>query len=370
MKVLFYKEILVGTQNGPKFVYDLTPDDSLIGENYSLNKITSIRKFNDTRDVYKIKGMCTPLLYCLPGTQLLTKEKTQKYDKTRGRSIRAFNDKKLELIENIDTKRHFFSVPVNNKSMLPEWNGTILNYGGHDTFNTNEISEKMNNPYFWYIIGRYVGDGWTRMNYNQGQSHPGGIVICCVDRDIDSLIDAIDKIGYHYVKTKERTTYRISIYSKELYYFVERFSHTAYSKTIDAETANLPKEYLEMFIKGYLESDGSFCNNNYKISTVSPYLAYGISQCILKTFNTNYRMYFIERPSKTIIEGREVNQRDWYQIVWNQHIESTQKKAFVEDKCLWFPIKEIEKISVTDDFYEIEFETDDMVNMFYALCKN
>jgi hypothetical protein len=32
--------------------------------------------------------------------------------------------------------------------------------------------------------------------------------------------------------------------------------------------------------------------------------------------------------------------------------------------------KPIEKISVTDDFYEIEFETDDMVNMFYALCKN
>ena len=29
-----------------------------------------------------------------------------------------------------------------------------------------------------------------------------------------------------------------------------------------------------------------------------------------------------------------------------------------------------EKLSITDDFYELEFEKDETVNMFYALCRN
>lgn len=308
--MIFHKDTLVGTQNRAKFIFDVTIDDYLIGDNYSSNKITSIKKFYDTLDVYRIKGMCTPTLYCLPGTQLLTREKIYKYDRLKKHSSRTFADKKFVLVDNIESNHHFLAIPINKNNALPTWNGIILNYGGHETFNTNEIIDKMHNPYFWYIIGCYVGDGWSRKKYNQGQSYPGGIVICCVDKDFESLVDAIYKTGYHYVKTKERTTYRVSIYSKELYYFVERYSHTAYNKTIDAETMNLPKEHLEMFIKGYLESDGSFCQNHYKITTVSPYLAYSIGQCILKTFNTNYRIYFIKRPETAMIEGRVINQRD------------------------------------------------------------
>jgi hypothetical protein len=90
------------------------------------------------------------------------------------------------------------------------------------------------------------------------QKRDGGIVICCVDGDIEKLIDAIDKVGYHYVKTKERTTYRISIYSKELNEFVERYSHTAYNKTIDAETIHA-NNYKYSDIRNWLNDDFYDC---------------------------------------------------------------------------------------------------------------
>ena len=133
---------------------------------------------------------------------------------------------------------------------------------------------------------------------------------------------------------------------------------------------NLPHDLLQKFIEGYLDSDGTFCENNYKITTVSPFLAHGICQCVLKVFNTNYRLYFTERPKTKILEGRLINQRDTYQVVWNHLIDASKKKSFIAEDKLWFPIKEIEKLELEDDFYEVEFEEDKPVNMFYALCSD
>ena len=114
--MIFHKNTLVGTQNGAKFIFDVTIDDYLIGDNYSSNKITSIKKFYDTLDVYRIKGLCTPTLYCLPGTQLLTREKIYKYDRLKKHSSRTFADKKFVLVDNIESNHHFLAIPINKNN--------------------------------------------------------------------------------------------------------------------------------------------------------------------------------------------------------------------------------------------------------------
>lgn len=366
--MILFKDTIVGTQRGPVKVSDLKTDDSLIGCDYNLNKIKSIDCISELRHMIRFKGMCIPNMICSKDTMLYASEKMMIYENRRYH--REFKEASWVKADEIEAKKYFLSVPINDKQNIPSWNGTIMNFGGHTTFNRNDVSDKISLESFWYLIGRYLGDGWTRKNYQNGKAYPGGITICCTDKDEKSLVDSVIASGFNYTKTTERTTYRISIYSKDLYNFVERYSHGAYNKTIDVETMNLPNYLLSSFIKGYTDSDGTFTENNFKITTISPYLSYSISQCILKTYNTNYRIYYFEMPKTKQLEGRTINQQNQYQIVWNQNILETKKKAFIKDNMLWFPIKEVEEIELKDDFYNIIFEDENIgFNQFYVLCR-
>lgn len=365
---VFKRDTIIGTTRGPVKVEDLKIGDSLIGNNYSFNKICEITKSHKNSKLIKIKGMCTPNMFVDENVFFYAKERIQRRYENK-RYYRDFIEAEWINAKQL-SKNHFLCVPISNIECIPEWDGVILNYGGRNTFNSNLIKDKMSNPNFWYLIGRYLGDGWTRKCYKQDKITPGGITICHTDKDKNTLIDAVEKCSYKYNITHERTVDRLTIYSKELYFFVERYSHGAYNKTIDFDTMSLPIELLESFVSGYLDSDGSFTENNYKLTTISPYLAYSISQCILKTYLTNYRIYYAEMPDKKILEGRIINQKNQYQVVWNHHIDERNKKAFVKDNKLWFPIKSIEEIEVEDDYYNVIFDTTDFTfNHFYVLTK-
>ena len=361
------RDVIVGTTRGLIKVEDLKVGDFLIGNDFSFNKVNSIEQLHKTNKLIKIKGMCVPNLLVDEDVSFYAKERTRRYENRH--FYRDFKEPRWINAKDL-SKDYFLCVPISNIENIPEWNGTILNYGGRNTFNANVIKEKITNPHFWYIIGRYLGDGWTRKSYYNGKSTPGGIIICHTDKDREPLINAVENCSYNYIITHERTVDRLSIYSKELFYFVERYSHGAANKTIDFETMGLPVELLKSFINGYLDSDGSFTENNYKLTTISPYLAYGISQCILKAYRTNYRIYYMEMAKTKLLEGRLINQQNQYQIVWNHHIDESRKKAFVKDNSLWFPIKNIEEVEIEDDYYNISFETTDSTfNHFYVLTK-
>ena len=196
-------------------------------------------------------------------------------------------------------------------------------------------------------MGRYVGDGWKKI----GQTG-NGIIICCSNRNEDSLISAFNELGWKAYKSTERTVYKYTVCSNELCSFVDRYGYLAHGKRIDSETMNLPIEMLKSFIDGVMDSDGCFTNNEYKISSVSRELVYGLQQCIAKVYHRPVKMYKCRRPNKTIIEGREVNQRDTYTIVW--HEPKKQDKAFYEDGYIWFPFQKIEKIDESNLVYNIQ----------------
>ena len=70
-----------------------------------------------------------------------------------------------------------------------------------------------------------------------------------------------------------------------------------------------------------------------------------------------------------MIEGRIVNQRDSYSIVW--HIDKRkQDKAFYEDGYVWFPIKEIAKLGETATVYNMEVENDNSYTANGAIVHN
>ena len=348
-----YEDTLVLTRRGYVCAKEVSDTDIVLGLDNMFHQVESIERIEYSGSAISMRGMSVDSFICLPDTEIITKERYLKYNPVSKHMNRAFKKESSLICASSINRDYFPGLLINMNDTLPVWNGTEYNQYGHHRI-LDKLSDKFTNPHFWYIMGRYVGDGWQRKNYQSGGSYRGGIVICCVDKDIDSLIEAIEKCRYTYTKTKERTTYRVSIYSIELYEFVERYGHGASGKTIDIDTLNIPTELLKEFIHGYLDSDGAFTQGKYKLTTTSKYLAYSLGQALMKTYYTHYHIYFIERPKKYIIEGREVNQRDWYQVVWDTSREKTYK-AFYENEDIWFPLKEIKHIDVSNmTFYHIK----------------
>lgn len=80
----------------------------------------------------------------------------------------------------------------------------------------------MNNKDFWWLIGRYIADGWFRNN--------GGIIIGCGKKKFVEMKEKCDSIGLNYNILEERTVIKFYYQLKELELFVQSFGKYAYGK--------------------------------------------------------------------------------------------------------------------------------------------
>lgn len=300
--------------------------------------------------IVRVKGMCIDEILCTPNHPFYVREMYRHGHKWQ----RAFREPQWKEASKLTTS-DYLGIPVNRACTIPEWNGVTLHYGGHDTFQVNKISEMLNSPHFWYILGRYVGDGWTREDDLHKQ-----VIFACSDRNEQTLKEALEQLGFNPTVTdKDKSCRRYTINSKELVAFVDRYGHGAANKRIDYDTLCLPVTLLSKFLQGYTDSDGcrSPKNNEYKIATISRELAYGVQQIVAKVHHRPSRVYKVAMPSKTKIEGREVNQRDFYQVVWHTDVRK-QDKAFYEDGYIWYPCNGVESTDRQETVYNMEVATD------------
>ena len=165
---------------------------------------------------------------------------------------------------------------------------------------------------FWYLIGRFVGDGWvTRRkdrNYNIS-----GIRVCCAKDELVYLERRLRNI-LHYCVVEDRSTYKLIFSNKELGEFCEQFGMGAINKHIPQWVLDLDIKYLEPLLEGILDSDGCYSKKTYKVTSISEQLVYNIGELVLKLKRLPYHIYKTTRPSTHIIEGRCVNQHCTYQI--------------------------------------------------------
>lgn len=345
----FVAGTLVLTTRGFKPIEEVTTSDYVTTHRSDSQRVLRIgsRPF-----VYivRVKGMCIDEILCTPNHPFYVREMYRHGHKWQ----RAFREPRWKEAAKLTTS-DYLGIPVNRACTIPEWNGVILHYGGHDTFQVNKISEMLNSPHFWYILGRYIGDGWTREDDLHKQ-----VIFACSDRNEQTLKEALEQLGFNPTVTdKDKSCRRYTINSKELVAFVDRYGHGAANKRIDYNTLCLPVTLLSKFLQGYTESDG--CrnpkNNEYKIATISRELAYGVQQIVAKVHHRPSRVYKVAMPSKTKIEGREVNQRDFYQVVWHTDVRK-QDKAFYEDGYIWYPCNGVEQTDRQETVYNMEVATD------------
>lgn len=339
----FTADSLVLTENrGFQKITDVKIGEKVVTHDGSYKTVENVIN-NGVKKTVKVYGMGIDEIHTTPNHLFYVREKSHVWNSELRSSIRTFSKpiwKRADSLKRTD----YLGVPVNDKSEIPSWNGITFTWsdGRKDRYK-NQLSQYMDNKDFWWLIGRYIADGWFRNN--------GGIIIGCGKKKFNEMKEKCDKLNINYTITEERTAFKFQYPLKELQLFVKPFGKYAYGKKIPSFVMNLPIHLLNSFIDGYMAGDGCFTNGRFKASSVSRELIYGLAQCIAKVYKQPYSIYKTKRPKTTIIEGRTVNQKDTYELCFKK-TKCIQDKAFYENGFLWFPINKVEEADV-ENVYDL-----------------
>ena len=345
----FVADTLILTDKGYKNIQDVTCEDKVLTHKNRLCKVATPMKRIYNGALYDIGTMTSGHIQCTENHPFLIRRRYYQYCPDR---TRMFGHPEWVKAKYLD-ESCYLGYAINLIEELPKWKGVTDNRWGHGRI-SDRLSALFGNRWFWYVMGRYVGDGWKK-----NSATGSGIIICCSDRNRRTLLDAVEHIGFHYTINEARTVCKVIISSNELNKFVDRYGYYAHGKRIDAETMNLPVDMLRGFLDGIMDSDGYIDSKGlHKVSSVSKELVYGIGQCVAKAYHRPFSIYKTKRNKIVTIENRVCNQRDTYTVSFKIRT-GKQDKAFYEDGYIWFPIRSI--ISYTDEcpVYNMSVECDE-----------
>ena len=283
-----------------------------------------VKKFdNGVQDIYMLNAYGTAGIECTKEHKFYAREMYRKGHKY----IRCFKEPKMIHAKDLTTK-HYLGIPI-IKDEIP--------------FYSNDLD-------FWYMIGYYLGDGWLSSKGND-------IILACNDKKLNKLKENLDINKWKYTYNCGKTCYRFRFSNKIIYDFIKKYIDTgSKNKHIPIEILNLPKKQLMSLYKGYLDSDGCIINEKHQFSTTNENMAYSFVSIIHKLFKRPASIYKIKVNPKKEIQGRIVNQKDWYQIRFKL-TKNKQDKAFYENDYIWFPFKSLTYLR-KDNVYNMEIEND------------
>ena len=202
-----------------------------------------------------------------------------------------------------------------------------------------------------WLVGRYIADGYLRDSDRKDRPSRCRRVIFCVGKGKEAEFEEILKVGF----SQEKGCRKYQTCSKRLFELCSMCGKHAIDKHIPSFVMSLPVPLLNAFIKGYMSGDGCEKDGVYKATSISRKLIYQLGQCVTKAYGCGYSIHYSKRPPKYIIEGREVNQHDTWQIVWREN----EKQSVVLDGSLWQKLRKISyEKDRTETVYNLEVENE------------
>jgi len=354
----FVEGTLIWTNDGFKPIENIKVGDMVLTHtnNYKPVYKTIRKKTNKLCDI-KISG--SEIITTTENHPFYVRKKKLVWDNnTRSNWVQLEEPEWLEVSKL--NKDYRVGIPINNMSQIPKWNGvqkfTRNQFGCETVELENKIESLLSNVDFWWLIGRYMGDG---LYYNGNGKYQ--FEICCnknnnETNEIKMVLDRLTEFNYNL--SEKNTTNVFAINRKELVAFVEQFGKGAEGKRITNDILNLPKNFLKSFLDGYLSADAHYQNdvNCYKITTVSKDLAYGLQRCILKVYG-KYCSMSIKDAYTGEIEGRVVNCRKIY--ILNFYMSSARMNYKIENDYAWVNIKSIKAYEKESIIYNLSVNDDE-----------
>jgi DNA (cytosine-5)-methyltransferase 1/DNA (cytosine-5)-methyltransferase 3A len=346
----FVAGTLVTTRDGLKPIEEVKKGDEVITHKHRFKKVVvPMIKVSDHFNLVKIQG--SHELKVTDEHPFYVRELSRKWDNELRRDKRCFSEPKWVDCKDLTTN-HFVGVPINQNSISPSFSSDI---------------------HFWYMIGRYVADGYssTTNKHSRGKDNSKAdrrvykTIITCGKHEEPQMDSIINSVDYHTTKSVERTSIKYTISNKELWEFVQSFGRGAENKEIPPFLFDAPIEIIKSFLNGYLSGDGCLIHseeykrnkNMSQLTTVSEKLAYGLIQLVQKAYKTQPTITKAKVASKKIIEGREVNQKPFFAVRFYKQ-KPRLAKYFEEDGFIWTPFKSKERFEESIPVYNFEVEDD------------
>ena len=348
----FPEGTLVLTEYGYIPIEEVIEGDRVLTHNNQYEKVVKTMA-HETTSLMGIYPSVSEMIYCTPEHPFYIRKHTRKWNNSKRSYDRVFSDPEFVLAKNISVD-DYIGTAINNIEELPKWDGLFYYKNQYQSSLDcqNELSGLFAKEDFWYLVGRYIGDGWVRTDDYKS------FIICSHSGETSQITDRLDNLGINYCIINERTVDKVQVVKKEMWVYLRSFGHGAANKHLTRDIINLPVNMLKAFMEGYIDSDGSFTQGRYKISSVSRRLIYEIGQCVAKVYKRPFSIYFNERPKTCVIEGRVVNQKDTYQICWKPG-DDKQDHAFYEDGYIWSPVtKIVSELETSELVYNLEVEND------------
>ena len=323
----FVEDTLVLTQDGYKKIVDICCGDYVLTHNNQYKLVTDVLK-QGMKEIYAVKAMGVDSIEATSNHPFYVRERYYKSSKEKNGYYckrRYFTPPMWVSCENLTTN-HFLGVAINQESKLPTWDGVECTRG-KCTYKKNNLP--IHDDRFWYLVGRYLGDGWVCKRKGRNNSL-SSIIICCGKHKLDKLKKEIGDL-LHYCLVEERTAFKLRFTNKELAIFMEQFGMGAKNKRLPGFIFSLPTTVLKRVLDGYFDSDGYVDNKGItNVSSISRELIYGIAQCVAKVYHAPYSIYKNSRGSTNTIEGRVVHQQDSYTLTFMKNSAGI-REAFYED---------------------------------------
>lgn len=351
------------TIDGYKNIEDITKEDYVMTHKNRYQKVVS-PMINKADHIYEVKTYASEPLLATEEHPFYVRKRGKVWNNERRSYDRVFEEPEWVATKDL-TKDYYVGSAINTEEIIPTWTGVSISGAWGHKKETNHLGSMMSNADFWWIVGRYIGDGWVRLDRNT-------TYICCGKTELNEITDVLDRLPFNYNVTEERTTYRVAINIQELAIFLLQFGHGAENKHLTDTVINLPSNLLQGFVDGYLSADGSVSKQGYvKYSTVSKSLAYDMAQCIMKAYKCPVSVG-LYKAGNDVIEGRKVNTSPIYVAQFKKD-KRKQDNAFYEDGYIWSPLYSLERKSYDGLVYNFEVDIDNsyvVQNVIVHNCKD
>jgi thymidylate synthase/intein/homing endonuclease len=336
----FTEDMMVSCVDGYRKISELTTNDLVLTKDGSYQKVYELHETNYKGDLLRIKTHANnKSINVTPNHPFLVKDKGY------------VNASEI-------TKNDYLGIPINKNEIIPSFKTIIKD----NQYSEKEIETVLDNKDYWYLMGYFLGDGWLINSKKE-------IYFTINDNQVDEVLPRLNKIiGLAKLNNSGLNCKKYVGRKQQLFEILTMFGKYAYGKFIPQFVHDAPKYLIEEFLKGYQGADGCITKDGITYTTISDDIAYGL-QLLYAKLNIKASIYYQKRPSKKIIEGREVNQKNTYSI--NVYKQKNKSKNYIFDtNYLWLHINDIEKTNYDGFVYNISTENNHTYNVFNLVNHN
>lgn len=197
----------------------------------------------------------------------------------------------------------------------------------------------------WWVVGRFLADGWLTTGKRGERTRT---VICCGADEADYLAERISRV-VHATRADVRTGVKFTITQHWFAELVRPLGRGAHQKTLTRRELELPSRFAAALLDGWMSGDGSRAAGQWKVATTSPSLALSMALIAQRSSSSVATIHGVTPAPKKFIEGRQVNQRPWWQV----GIPDSQRSAFVEGKYGWKKVRSVQRVRRSARVYNL-----------------